>query len=195
MKSIINSLQYEYKINGSKFISVGYYIEDEQQVKQIVNDIKNNNRHAAHVCYAYKIDNIYHFDDDGEPINSAGKKILDVINIQKFNRTLIVVIRYMNKTKLGIGLLSRSYYNSAFLVANDLDNICQIKEIDIYEIKCSSAIFNKVINLLKNNQEKIVDQSSNDIHCLIKSTINKKFNLLNECEINFVYKTFSKEKL
>src|SRR5690625_5475890 len=64
---------------------------------------------ATHNCCAWRIDERYRFDDDGEPGGTAGRPILQAIDGQNFDQTVVVVIRYFGGTKLGTGGLIRAY--------------------------------------------------------------------------------------
>ena len=110
MKKISESLVIEKK---SKFYGFRYDISSEEDVKVIIESIKREHKKARHVCYAYKIGNIERKNEDKEPANTAGKPILDVINFNNLNNTLIVVVRYFGGTLLGRGLLTRTYSKSA----------------------------------------------------------------------------------
>lgn len=110
MKSISESLVIEKK---SKFYGYRYHIEDVSDVEMILSDLKREHKKARHFCYAYKIGNLERKNEDKEPSNTAGKPILDVINFNGLDNTLIVVVRYFGGTLLGRGLLTRTYSKAA----------------------------------------------------------------------------------
>jgi len=51
--------------------------------------------------------------DDGEPVGTAGKPLLNLLMIKKHNNKAVFVVRYFGKSKLGASLLLRSYVNAA----------------------------------------------------------------------------------
>lgn len=110
MEKISESLIIEKK---SKFYGYRYSINNEKDVDTIISTLKSEHKKARHFCYAYKLDNIERKNEDKEPSNTAGKPILDVINFNNLNNTLIVVVRYFGGTLLGRGLLTRSYSKAA----------------------------------------------------------------------------------
>ncbi len=110
MKKINESIVIEKK---SKFYGYMYTIEDESEIKIILDNLKKEHKKARHFCYAYKLGNIERKNEDKEPSNTAGKPILDVINFNNLNNTLIVVVRYFGGTLLGRGLLTRTYSKTA----------------------------------------------------------------------------------
>jgi uncharacterized YigZ family protein len=64
---------------------------------------------ATHNCWAYRIGQQYRFADDGEPGGTAGKPILQAIDGQHCDNTVVVVTRWFGGIKLGAGGLARAY--------------------------------------------------------------------------------------
>ncbi len=110
MKKISESLIIEKK---SKFLGFLFSIDSEDDVVYILNDLKKEHKKAKHFCYAFKLGNVERKNEDKEPSNTAGKPILDVINFNNLDNSLIVVVRYFGGTLLGRGLLTRSYSKAA----------------------------------------------------------------------------------
>ena len=110
MKKISESLVMEKK---SKFYGFRYEVNDTSEVLGILDDLKREHKKARHFCYAFKIGNLERKNEDKEPSNTAGKPILDVINFNNLDNTLIVVVRYFGGTLLGRGLLTRTYSKAA----------------------------------------------------------------------------------
>ena len=112
MKTIKYNITHEYIVQKSKFISMLYQVNNEEEVINILNRLKLEYKDATHICYAYIINNIKRFQDDGEPSGTAGMPILNVLENQKLNLILAVVIRYFGGIKLGAGGLVRAYTTS-----------------------------------------------------------------------------------
>lgn len=110
MKKVSESLVVEKK---SKFYGFRYDVSSIEEVETILEELKREHKKAKHFCYAYKIGNIERKNEDKEPSNTAGKPILDVINFNNLENTLIVVVRYFGGTLLGRGLLTRTYSKAA----------------------------------------------------------------------------------
>lgn len=66
-------------------------------------------RSATHNCWAYRIGQQYRFNDDGEPGGTAGRPILQAIDAQQMDHTVVVVTRWFGGVKLGAGGLARAY--------------------------------------------------------------------------------------
>ena len=100
------------EINKSKFYGIIIPINNIEEIPNILNNIKNEYKDATHYCYAYILDNIKRFNDDGEPGGTAGMPILNVLENNNLNHLLAVVVRYFGGIKLGAGGLVRAYTNS-----------------------------------------------------------------------------------
>lgn len=116
---------YEMIIKNSKFISYIYKVNSLNDIEIIINDIKNKYKDATHICYAYKIDNLIKTNDDNEPTGTAGLPILDVINKNNLNYTIIIVVRYFGGIKLGAGGLLRAYSKGA----SNVVKLCNLKKL------------------------------------------------------------------
>lgn len=112
MKSINKNTHNEIIIERSKFITKLFKVNNEEEIKEILNDLNNEYNDATHICYAYIIGNIKRFNDDGEPGGTAGMPILNVLENNDLNYILAVIIRYFGGIKLGAGGLVRAYSNS-----------------------------------------------------------------------------------
>lgn len=101
--------KYMYEIKKSKFYAFNYEVNSIEEIKQIIDDLKNEHKKAKHIVYAYKIDGIEKKFDDGEPSGTAGMPLYNIINKKDLNHILIVVVRYFGGIKLGAGGLLRAY--------------------------------------------------------------------------------------
>lgn len=119
MLSIKEPLTDEYCINKSRFITKIYRVDNPDNIKSIINHVKEEYKDATHYCYAYIIDQVKHFDDDGEPSGTAGMPILNVLENNNLNHVLCIVIRYFGGIKLGAGGLVRAYTKSVTTVMNN----------------------------------------------------------------------------
>lgn len=97
----------------SKFLGYAYNLDNEKEIKQIINELKMKHPKAKHLVYAYKFQGTAGKTDDKEPNGTAGSQIYNLIELKRLNNILIVVVRYYGGTKLGAGLLSRTYKNAA----------------------------------------------------------------------------------
>ena len=132
MKSIITNNEKEYIINKSKFITKLYKVTTETQIVNILDKLKKEYKDSTHICYAYIIDNVKRFNDDGEPGGTAGMPILNVLENNELNYIFAVVIRYFGGIKLGAGGLVRAYSNSVSeTLKNNIKDLEQSIRIEI----------------------------------------------------------------
>lgn len=140
-------------INKSKFIGLSFPVHSEIEVKQILKEIKTNYKGATHYCYAYIIDNIKRFSDNGEPSGTAGIPILNTLETNNLNHILIVVVRYFGGIKLGSGGLLRAYSNTSSMLLDN--NIIELKKGFNIMITFTYPNESKIVNIIKNYQIKV----------------------------------------
>lgn len=104
---------YEFEIKKSKFIGFAFYINNEEEFRYVLENIKKEHRKSKHICYGYKLNNtkIKTF-DDGEPRGTASIPLLNALQNEnvKVNNIALFVVRYFGGIKLGKGGLYRSYF-------------------------------------------------------------------------------------
>ncbi|WP_188620764.1 IMPACT family protein [Flavobacterium suaedae] len=149
-----------YKEKNSKFFGYAFPINNEDEVKDILEEVKKKHHSARHWCYAFQLgtDQIYYrANDDGEPNNSAGMPIYGQIQSFEVTNVLIVVVRYFGGVKLGVGGLISAYRTSAQM-ALEASEIIE-KTIDVhYTLKFDYPIMNKVMRVIKEKNLDIVSQ-------------------------------------
>ncbi len=105
--------EYTLEIKKSKFIGYYYQVESIEEIETILENLKKEHKKAKHFPYAYKINGQIKKSDDKEPSGTAGMPILNIIDRNNLNYTLIVIVRYFGGIKLGAGGLLRAYSNTA----------------------------------------------------------------------------------
>ncbi|MGM9850084.1 MAG: IMPACT family protein [Bacilli bacterium] len=158
MLSISSNISNEIVINKSRFITFLYRVDSLNDISKYIDDLSLRYKDSTHICYAYILDNIKRFSDDGEPGGTAGMPILNVLENKNLNHILCCVVRYFGGIKLGAGGLVRAYSNSSSKIL-DLANI-----IELTPGKLCSISF-------KYDDTKIIDKLLSD--CNI---INKEYN-------------------
>ncbi len=105
-----------FKEKKSEFIGYAKRVDNDDEAKTFLNEIKNMHKQARHNCSAYVIgkdQNIQRYSDDGEPQGTAGIPILEVMKKNKITDCAIVVTRYFGGILLGTGGLTRAYTKGA----------------------------------------------------------------------------------
>ncbi len=105
-----------YKVKGSKHFGYAFNARTEEEISALLEQVKAEHHSARHVAYAWRLGiekEHYRANDDGEPVNSAGKPILGQIEKYDLTNVLIAVVRYFGGTKLGVGGLIDAYRTAA----------------------------------------------------------------------------------
>lgn len=163
-----------FKDKGSKFLAYAYPVDNDQQIKEILNQLKKEHHTANHHCYAYRLgaDKMnFRANDDGEPSNTAGKPILGQIQSNDLTNILIVVVRYFGGTLLGVSGLINAYKNSAADVIK-VSSIIEKQILFNYTIQFYFEHLNDVMKLLKQLDCKITNQQF-DNNCELSFSIRK----------------------
>lgn len=192
MLSIKNDVTSEYIINKSRFITKLIKVNNIFDVDKKIDEIKNEYKDATHYCYAYIINNVKRFNDDGEPSGTAGMPILNVLENNELNYVLCVVIRYFGGIKLGAGGLVRAYTKGVTKALEETNiieltkGLCldiyfdydQTKEVEYFlkDTKVINKEFNEkikyIIEITHDNKENYINYfDSNNIGYEIKNEI------------------------
>lgn len=100
----------------SRFIATTRPVETEEEAQVFIAEMRKKYWDASHNCFAYVLgenDEIMRAGDDGEPAQTAGRPILDVLTGAGLHNACIVVTRYFGGTLLGTGGLVRAYSGAA----------------------------------------------------------------------------------
>ena len=134
------------------FVSVFVPYKTEEEAKAYVEQIRKLNGLATHNCYAY----IYGINgeyaknsDDGEPSQTAGAVIYDVLKKNNLTNVLAVVTRYFGGIKLGAGGLVRAY-SSSTSEAVKIAEILKIEKCVTLSLTVTYQNFNLVSKLFDN---------------------------------------------
>jgi uncharacterized YigZ family protein len=160
------------KEKGSKFIAHAFPVQDVDEVKERLEELRKQYYDARHHCYAYLIGRDEEFvraNDDGEPNNSAGQPILGQIRSKNLQDVLVVVIRYFGGTKLGVGGLVTAYKTAT---ADALENAEIVERIVAKKISFRFAYeqTNQVMRLVKDFDLPILNQKF-ELDCLLEVSI------------------------
>ncbi|MCC9135642.1 IMPACT family protein [Pontibacter silvestris] len=167
-----------YKEKGSKFIGLAYPVYSEEDVKEIMAELKKQYYDARHHCYAYSLGadkSRYRANDDGEPNHSAGDPILGQIRSANLSNVLIVVVRYFGGTKLGVSGLINAYKTAAAdAIANAV--IVEKHEASQLLIHFSYPQMNDVMSLVKEYDLDVKKQQF-ELECRLTVEVRKKLEL------------------
>lgn len=170
------------KEKGSKFIGFAYPVNNEDEVKAALTQLRELHPKATHHCYAFRLGingENFRANDDGEPSGSAGLPIYNQLLANQLTQILVVSVRYFGGTKLGVGGLVKAYKESAKLTLESAEIITKELETQLH-IHFPFSLQNTVFSVLNKFNGKILDFVS-DENCTIKAsvTLSQKENISN----------------
>ncbi|HEY4197973.1 MAG TPA: YigZ family protein [Mucilaginibacter sp.] len=163
-----------FRDRGSKFIAYAYPITSDQDIKDIIANLKKENPKANHHCWAMRWStdrSVFRLNDDGEPSGTAGRPILNTLLSRNLTNIAVVVVRYFGGTLLGVPGLINAYRTATELALNEAV-IIEKTVNDVYTISFDYLQMNAVMRVIKDNNLEILDQQF-DNDCSIKVSIRK----------------------
>ena len=121
----------------SRFIATVCPVETEEAAVAFINEMKKKYWDARHNCSAFVIgerQEMTRCSDDGEPAQTAGRPMLDVLLREGITNVAVVVTRYFGGVLLGTGGLVRAYQaaTQAGLAASKIIEKCQGTKLVIH---------------------------------------------------------------
>lgn len=143
----------------SRFIATVMPITSEDEAAEFIAKIKKKYWDAKHNCYAYVIgknQELQRCSDDGEPNQTAGKPMLDILLREELHDVVVVVTRYFGGILLGTGGLVRAYQKAT--QEGFANSIIIQKQLGIFaKIKISYNEIGKIQYVLGQNKIPITD--------------------------------------
>jgi uncharacterized YigZ family protein len=157
---------------GSKFMAFACHIESENEIREIIGQLKKRYYDATHHCYAWRIgmrNEQTRANDDGEPSGTAGRPILGQIVSAGLTNVLVVVVRYFGGTKLGTTGLIEAYKTSAAEALNAAKAVERTYKA-YYNVVFGYKATNAVMKAIKDTGATIHSMVSDNV-CSIKLSI------------------------
>lgn len=149
----------------SKFLGYVKPISSVREAEEFIKKISEQNFDATHNVYAYKVmennQEFFKYNDNGEPLNTAGKPMGEIINRLNVSNLVVVATRYFGGIKLGAGGLIRNYAKCAKLAINEAGIIPYVlkKELIVY---LDYSSLDELDTFLKRNNIEILDKAFNE---------------------------------
>ena len=143
----------------SRFIAHSAHVESEEEALAFIEQIKKQYWDARHNCHAFSVgvtNETARCSDDGEPAQTAGKPMLDVLMGQQLKNTVVVVTRYFGGTLLGTGGLVRAYSGAVKAGLDASMVITKILGVKLH-IETDYTTFGKIQYILAQRELKILD--------------------------------------
>jgi uncharacterized YigZ family protein len=180
-----------YKDKGSKFYAFAFPVKNEENVKEILADLKKTHHSARHHCYAWRIgaeEITYRANDDGEPSYTAGKPILGQLLSFNLTNTLVVVVRYFGGTLLGVSGLINAYRSAATDVLTNA-NIVQKVIKKTLTLDFSYNEMSEVMSIVKQENLNVISTSFEE-NCSLTCAVRKSEygKIINIFKLNYMIK-------
>ena len=148
MRTILEKNEAEIVVNRSTFIGIVLHVTSKNSVKQYLDEIKKEYPKAKHYCYAYIINGDKKCSDDGEPAKTAGRPLLDLLEVKELNEVLLVVVRYFGGVLLGAARLMSTYIEAGTRVIDDSDKFTEANKY-VYHMELTYSEFDQLKHLSK----------------------------------------------
>ena len=189
MKTVEKEKIVEFEEKKSKFIGHIKPVSTVTDAEKFIQEIKKMHPGATHNVPLYRVvesgQEYFKYNDDGEPANTAGKPMAEILNILDIYNVAIVATRYFGGIKLGAGGLIRNYAKTAKLAINEARIIEYIeKSIFIIDFDYNiTAEFESFLNTYEKEYNIEIEEKnySNRVTMKIKanSNIEEKLNEMN----------------
>lgn len=190
MKTVEKETVIEFEEKKSKFIGYIKPVSTVEEAEKFIASIREMHPNATHNVPLYRVveegQEYFKYNDDGEPTNTAGKPMAEILNILDVYNVAIVATRYFGGIKLGAGGLIRNYAKTAKIAVNEA-GIIEYKEKSLFIIDYDYEYTGEVesfLNMYKKEFEiEIVEKNySSRVTVKIKadSEIEEKLNEMNK---------------
>lgn len=173
-KTIIEKSEGLFKSRGSKFLSYAFPVKTEDEIKEILNQVKKEHHSARHHCYAWRLGTeeiTFRANDDGEPSSTAGKPILGQLLSCELTNILVVVVRYFGGTLLGTSGLINAYRTAAAEAIKNAKIETRIIE-EKFTLKFTYKEMNEVMQIIKQENLNISDTRF-ELRCELDFSVRK----------------------
>jgi len=190
LKTVEKETVIEFEEKKSKFIGYIKPVSTVEEAEKFITSIREMHPNATHNVPLYRVveegQEYFKYHDDGEPTNTAGKPMAEILNILDVYNVAIVATRYFGGIKLGAGGLIRNYAKTAKIAVNEA-GIVEYKEKSLFIIDYDYEYTGEVesfLNMYKKEFEiEIVEKNySSRVTMKIKadSEIEEKLNEMNK---------------
>lgn len=162
MVVVKGSYEIEFIEKKSKFIGYLKGVSTVEEANKYIESIRNMHSDATHNVPVYRVfengQEYLKYNDDGEPLNTAGKPMAEIFLRKDIYNFVLVATRYFGGIKLGAGGLIRNYAR----VATELSKVVELEEYiekSKYIISFDYSKKGLVDKIIQDNDLKIDDMS------------------------------------
>lgn len=152
----------------SRFIASIEPVADQEEAIAYIEAKKKQYWDARHNCFAYIIGEnggIKRCSDDGEPAQTAGRPMLDVLENRGIYNAVVVVTRYFGGVLLGTGGLVRAYQSA---VIAGLENCVLLRRMCGFAVEIATDYngYGKIEYILRENDIPVQNVEYTDNVCI-----------------------------
>ncbi len=187
--------RYEQIIKKSKFIACAKPIQNEEQARNYIEQIRKEYTDATHVCTAYvcgENNMIQRSSDNKEPAGTAGVPMLEAILNSDIENVCVCVVRYFGGVKLGAGGLIRAYSSSASNVLKEADKVITVP-FQQYSITYPYDLSGTLENWLRRNTVIKDFMYDEEVTCLFETDKDNMIEEIQNLTSGAITPTFIKE--
>ena len=190
MKTVLKETIIEFEEKKSKFIGYIKPVSSVNEAEKFIKSVRELHPDATHNVPLYRVmengQEYFKYNDDGEPTNTAGKPMAEILNILDIYNVAIVATRYFGGIKLGAGGLIRNYAKTAKLAVNEAE-IIEYTEKSVFILDYDYENTSEVEMFLNTNEQKygieIQEKNYSDrvtLKIKANSSIEEKLNGINK---------------
>ncbi len=190
MKTVLKETIIEFEEKKSKFIGYIKPVFSVNEAEKFIKSVRELHPDATHNVPLYRVmengQEYFKYNDDGEPTNTAGNPMAEILNILDIYNVAIVATRYFGGIKLGAGGLIRNYAKTAKLAVNEAE-IIEYTEKSVFILDYDYENTSEVEMFLNANEQKygieIQEKNYSDrvtLKIKANSSIEEKLNGINK---------------
>ena len=190
MKTVLKETIIEFEEKKSKFIGYIKPVSSVNEAEKFIKSVRELHPDATHNIPLYRVmengQEYFKYNDDGEPTNTAGKPMAEILNILDIYNVAIVATRYFGGIKLGAGGLIRNYAKTAKLAVNEAE-IIEYTEKSVFILDYDYENTSEIEMFLNANEQKygieIQEKNYSDrvtLKIKANSSIEEKLNGINK---------------
>ncbi|OQA79440.1 MAG: IMPACT family member YigZ [Tenericutes bacterium ADurb.Bin239] len=184
-KSYVN----EIVVEKSRFIALLHPLSSDEDFDDHFEKSKKTYRDARHYTFAFRYGNLEKCSDDGEPQNTAGLPLLNLLKNHNLVNTAIIVVRYFGGKKLGAGRLLRTYVDAGNKVILLADKYLELPAFQ-YEISVPISDYERTRHYLEKDGYVIDESDFSEIDVRVLVRVSKD----NEESFESLYNVISKKE-
>ncbi|MBP5628765.1 MAG: YigZ family protein [Bacteroidaceae bacterium] len=164
-RTISSPAQAKITVKKSSFLAFAHPIESEQQAQDLIRDYRKRYYDARHVCYAFAVDELEKYSDNGEPSGTAGRPMMGALQSSGVSNVLMIVVRYFGGILLGTPGLIAAYREAATAALQAADIVTRTREQQAV-IEFDYSAMNNVMKIIKERSIRVVSQHT-DMRCTL----------------------------